>query len=183
MDLSFLNKVGAFAALIICMIAYQSHATLLFTENWNSGLGSWKQQGGCYPYAYTIVNDPCDSTNKVVRIEMRVGDTTEACTNSWKDLSGQNPSTYYEYKHRNELGLPFSASSSVTPAEGQNWWMGFRFRLAENFPTTNLLNWVFTQSVPASDGEPADGPDWDIRPYSTGWKSQLRTNDAGATTT
>lgn len=143
---------------IFLIIPWTGYAQLEFYEGWESGRSRWNENGGCFPYSFQLVPDPCGGNNTVLKITTIIGDTTEACTNNWKELAGTpcvDPPCY-AYRHRAEL-IPQSGAVR-RPNHGEDHWAGWRVFFPADFPAagSGLLRYILAQMIPP----PFDGVDW-----------------------
>lgn len=164
--------------------------SLSLSETWPAyepnGNERWEENGGCYSYSFSVVPDPCGGSNTVLRVRVTIGDDTSACAAPWNEAAGSacfGPSPYYPKKYRAEVVESGTLGGDNKPDNGQNFWLGWRIYVPEDWPSPNRLNPIVSQILSTVAGE--DGSDWILRLNGESWVDEQRTsaaNGGGANT-
>lgn len=169
-----------FTFLCLVLLSSPGFAAVIFSENFSTNLNNWREQGGCYPYSFQLVADPCpnmpandSANNQVLKVTNIMGDDNSVCPDPpWNQQQSNGTDTWY--KHRAEL-MP---DPSNTRWDYQvHYWVGMRTFADLSYPTaTPLIFFHNTQMIP----DPFDGPDMSLRRETNGrWQFDARNSNAG----
>ena len=176
MHTTYIYTIIFISHLLTFLISYEVGAEVILRENYENGLDRWVTHGGCYPYSFTTIQDPCpkNNHNKVIRIINRMGEDNRNCTSSF-GRKVKLPKGDRGYKHRAEL-MPKSKATRVR--YNRSHWVGQRILIPQDWPKQQPADRMnISQIIPSFEGQRGTDLKFFIDRQQR-WRVEIRTSAA-----